>query len=88
VFYSSNMPGSALPNWWRYPLACREGHTWKPGAVTVLWVVCGCAGGTGTCGCHAGPMAARAQRGTDRDIGSAELTGRPGTAGGAENYQP
>lgn len=36
------------PDWWPYPAACRQGHTWGPGRVTVGWIPCGCGGGPGT----------------------------------------
>jgi hypothetical protein len=35
------------PAWWSYPLQCRNNHVWRPGTVTVSWLPCLCAGGTG-----------------------------------------
>ncbi len=35
------------PDWWCYPVACRRGHPWGPGLVSVSWTPCGCAGGDG-----------------------------------------
>jgi hypothetical protein len=34
----------AWPEWWRYPKRCSRGHLWRPGTVSVSWVVCQCAG--------------------------------------------
>jgi hypothetical protein len=31
------------PDWWSYPLACPNGHTWAPGLVIVSWSPCDCA---------------------------------------------
>ena len=30
------------PDWWCYPLACRNGHPWSPGKITVSWMPCDC----------------------------------------------
>ena len=70
---------------WPYPVACREGHEWGPGAIIVGWTPCPCAGGLGhqvvrcgTAGCreawHNPPHAAGAELlGPD---GEAALGGR------------
>jgi hypothetical protein len=31
-----------LPDWWKYPAACEQGHAWGPGRVIVSWVACHC----------------------------------------------
>lgn len=36
-----------LPDWWLFPVACRAGHEWGPGRVTVSWTPCPCAGNSG-----------------------------------------
>jgi hypothetical protein len=68
-----------LPDWWNYPVQCRQGHPWAPGKVTVSWVVCGCAGGDGhlrvSCRADGCPSAAWYK---PRHREGAEVTGRPG----------
>ena len=33
------------PDWWNYPLSCRNSHPWGPGRVLVSWTPCPCGGG-------------------------------------------
>lgn len=35
------------PDWWDYPLGCRNGHPWGPGRVLVSWTPCPCGGDLG-----------------------------------------
>src|SRR6266498_2924245 len=42
------------PGWWCYPVACRKGHPWGPGRVSVGWTPCRCAGGDGHLRVHCG----------------------------------
>jgi hypothetical protein len=32
------------PDWWRYPKRCSHGHVWRPGSISVSWVICLCTG--------------------------------------------
>jgi hypothetical protein len=66
------------PGWWWYPLACRKGHPWGPGRVSVGWTPCRCAGGDGHLRVHCG----------ERDCG--ETWYKPPHTAGAEivGYPP
>ena len=37
------MGEGSWPEWWCYPRQCRRGHVWRPGTISVSWVVCSCA---------------------------------------------
>lgn len=43
MFYD-RMADEQLPDWWRYPCCCQQGHVWGPGRVIVRWRRCWCAG--------------------------------------------
>jgi hypothetical protein len=41
------MAGVRLPDWWRYPRQCANGHEWGRGKVLVRWRLCLCTGKSG-----------------------------------------
>jgi len=67
------------PGWWAYPLACRNGHEWRPGTITVSWLPCTCRGGLGhlRVSCRTDGCTSPAWY-KPRHREGAEITGRPG----------
>lgn len=59
------MGDSMRPGWWSYPVACREGHEWRPGAIIAGWTRARALTATAIRSCGAARQAA-ARRGITR----------------------